>query len=61
MIYVPTDNTIADNAPIIDNICRYKKVPVIGGDEGQQLVIGQGVGFCEPVNEGFHGVSSVKM
>lgn len=34
VIYVPTDNTVAANAPIIDNICRYKKVPVIGGDAG---------------------------
>jgi len=34
VIYVPTDNTLAANAPIIDNICRYKKVPVIGGDAG---------------------------
>ena len=33
VIFVPTDNTIADNAPIIDNICRYEKVPVVGGDE----------------------------
>lgn len=34
LIYVPTDNTVAANAPIIDNICRYERVPVIGGDEG---------------------------
>jgi len=34
VIYVPTDNTLAVNAPIIDNICSYKKVPVIGGDAG---------------------------
>lgn len=34
LIYVPTDNTVAANAPIIANICRYKNVPVMGGDEG---------------------------
>ncbi len=34
IIYVPTDNTVAANAAIIDNICRPAKVPVIGGDQG---------------------------
>jgi len=33
-IYVPTDNTIAENTGIIDNICEPKKVPVIAGEEG---------------------------
>lgn len=34
VIYVPTDNTVASNAGIIDNICLPAKVPVIGGDKG---------------------------
>lgn len=32
VIYVPTDNTVAANCGIIDNICRPAKVPVFGGD-----------------------------
>ncbi len=34
VIYVPTDNTVAENTGIIDNICGPKKVPVIAGEEG---------------------------
>ena len=34
VLYVPTDNTVAANAGIIDNICRPAKVPVFGGDGG---------------------------
>ena len=34
VIYVPTDNTVAANTGIIDNICRPAKVPVITGEEG---------------------------
>ena len=34
LIYVPTDNTVASNTEIIDNICRPAKQPVIGGDGG---------------------------
>ncbi len=34
VIYVPTDNTVASNASIIDNICLPAKVPVIAGEEG---------------------------
>ncbi len=34
VIYVPTDNTVASNAGIVDNICRPAKVPVIAGEEG---------------------------
>ena len=33
-IYVPTDNTVASNTGIIDNICLPAKVPVIAGEEG---------------------------
>ena len=32
-IYVPTDNTVAFVAGVIDSICRPAKVPVICGDE----------------------------
>ena len=34
VIYVPTDNTVAANTEIIDNICRPAGKPVIGGDQG---------------------------
>lgn len=34
VIYVPTDNTVAANSAIIDNICRPAKVPVIAGEKG---------------------------
>ena len=34
VIYVPTDNTCANNAGIVDNICRPAGVPVITGEEG---------------------------
>ena len=41
VIYVPTDNTVAANTGIIDNICRPAKVPVVAGEEG--IVKGCGV------------------
>lgn len=34
VIYVPTDNTIASNASIIDNIALPAGIPVIAGEEG---------------------------
>ena len=34
MIYVPTDNTVAANTGIIDNICQPAGIPVIAGEEG---------------------------
>ncbi len=34
VLYVPTDNTAASNAEIINNICEPAKVPVIAGEEG---------------------------
>lgn len=34
VLYVPTDNTVASNAPLLDNIARPAKVPVIAGEEG---------------------------
>ena len=34
VLYVPTDNAVASNTSIIDNICRPLNVPVIAGEEG---------------------------
>jgi len=34
VIYVPTDNTAASNAEVINNICLPAKVPVVAGEEG---------------------------
>lgn len=34
VIYVPTDNTVASNTEIINNICVPAKVPVVAGEEG---------------------------
>ena len=34
VIYVPTDNTVASNTGIIDNICQPAKIPVIAGEKG---------------------------
>ena len=34
VIYVPTDNTVASNTGIIDNICRPAGVPVVTGEKG---------------------------
>jgi putative ABC transport system substrate-binding protein len=34
VIYVPTDNTVANNTGIVDNICQPLGVPVIAGEEG---------------------------
>ena len=34
VIYVPTDNTVASNTGIIDNICQPAGIPVIAGEEG---------------------------
>lgn len=34
VIYVPTDNKVADNTEIVKNICIPAKVPVIAGEEG---------------------------
>jgi len=33
-IYVPTDNTVASNAEIIQNICVPAGIPVVAGEEG---------------------------
>ena len=34
VIYVPTDNTVANNSTAIDSICRPAKVPIIAGEAG---------------------------
>ena len=34
VIYLPTDNTVASNAGIIDNICQPAGIPVIAGEQG---------------------------
>lgn len=34
VLYVPTDNTVAANAGIVDGICRPMKKPVFAGEEG---------------------------
>lgn len=33
-IYVPTDNTVADNADVVNSICKPAKIPVFAGEEG---------------------------
>lgn len=34
VLYVPTDNTAANNTEVISNICVPAKVPVVAGEEG---------------------------
>lgn len=34
VIYVPTDNTVASNTGIIDNICQPAGIPVVAGEKG---------------------------
>ena len=41
VIYIPTDNTAANNAGVIDNICRPAGVPILAGEEA--LCAGCGV------------------
>lgn len=40
LLYVPTDNTVASNAGIIDNICSPEGIPVVTGEEGECAVCG---------------------
>lgn len=35
VIYIPTDNTVAANTGIVDNICQPAGIPVIAGEEGE--------------------------
>ena len=41
VIYVPTDNIVANNATFIDSICSANKKPVVAGEEG--ICKGRGV------------------
>jgi len=34
VIYVPTDNTVASNTGVIDNICRPAGIPIVAGEAG---------------------------
>ncbi len=34
VIYVPTDNTVANNTEIVNNICLPAGIPVVAGEEG---------------------------
>ena len=34
VLYIPTDNTLASNTEIINNICQPAGVPIIAGEEG---------------------------
>ena len=58
VIYVPTDNTVAANTEIINNICAPEKIPVIAGEEG----ICQGCGVATlSINYYDLGVATGKM
>ena len=43
VIYTPTDNTVAANAGILDNICQPAQRPVITGDTGTCRIAGAAV------------------
>ena len=58
VIYVPTDNTVASNTEIINNICLPVKVPVITGEEG--ICAGCGVATLS-INYYDLGVTTGKM
>ena len=49
-LYIPTDNTMASNTEIINNICLPAKVPVIAGEQGICKGCGHADGICK-----FHG------
>ncbi len=34
VLYIPTDNTMASNAELINNICKPAGIPIIAGEEG---------------------------
>lgn len=34
MIYTPTDNTVASNTELINNICQPAGIPIVTGEEG---------------------------
>ena len=58
VIYVPTDNTVASNTEISNNICLPAKVPVITGEEG--ICAGCGVATLS-INYYDLGVTTGKM
>lgn len=58
VIYLPTDNTVASNTEIINNICLPAKVPVITGEEG--ICAGCGVATLS-INYYDLGVTTGKM
>ena len=58
VIYVPTDNTVASNTELINNICLPAKVPVITGEEG--ICAGCGVATLS-INYYDLGVTTGKM
>lgn len=41
LIYLPTDNTVAANTGLIDNICRPAGIPIVAGEKG--ICLGCGV------------------
>ena len=43
VIYIPTDNTVAANATIVDNLCQPAGIPVVTGDTGTCAVAGAAV------------------
>ena len=59
VIYVPTDNTVAFQHEIINNICLPAKVPVITGEEG--ICSGCGVATHFPISYYDLGVTTGKM
>lgn len=58
VIYVPTDNTVASNTEIVNNICQPAGVPVVAGEEG--ICSGCGVATLS-VNYYDLGVTTGKM
>jgi putative ABC transport system substrate-binding protein len=58
VIYLPTDNTVANAVGIVDGICRPMKVPVIAGEEG--ICAGCGVATLS-INYYDLGVTTGKM
>ena len=43
VIYIPTDNTVAANATIVDNLCQPAAIPVVTGDTGTCSIAGAAV------------------
>ena len=43
VIYIPTDNTVAANATIVDNLCQSAGIPVVTGDTGTCSIAGAAV------------------